>query len=138
MSQIPTTCPDFVEHPHIVQQKIYSMNGEFKETRLGGCYRCQCADASERQGINSLVLAFGEVGIPASVEQTGGFTMCAYVDLGDGFYIYANPLGAGLYDEEGYVKDAVMNKDESDNPNPALLAQDLKKWLDDWKATPKN
>jgi hypothetical protein len=80
---IPTTCPDFVSHPHIV-------NGR-------GCYTCQEASASETQGTSAIAEALIAIGIPADVHQTGGFTMCVYIKTGDESYIYANAEGFSFY-----------------------------------------
>jgi hypothetical protein len=83
---LPTTCKDFVSHPHIV-------NGR-------GCYTCQEASASEAQGTSAIAQALIALGIPADVHQTGGFTMCVYVKTGDESYIYANEEGFSMYQDE--------------------------------------
>jgi hypothetical protein len=80
---IPATCPDFVSHPHIV-------NGR-------GCYTCQTSSASETQGTSAIAEALIAIGIPADVHQTGGFTMCVYVKMGEKSYIYANDEGFSFY-----------------------------------------
>jgi hypothetical protein len=80
---LPTTCKDFVSHPHIV-------NGR-------GCYTCQEASASEAQGTTAIAEALIARGIPADVHQTGGFTMCVYIKTGDESYIYANDEGFSFY-----------------------------------------
>ena len=80
---LPTTCKDFVSHPHIV-------NGR-------GCYTCQEASASEAQGTTAIAEALIALGIPADVHQTGGFTMCVYIKTGDESYIYANDEGFSFY-----------------------------------------
>ena len=80
---IPTTCPDFVSHPHIV-------NGR-------GCYQCQTSACSEGQGTSAIAEALIALGIPADVHQTGGFTMCVYVKTGEESYIYANAEGFSFY-----------------------------------------
>ena len=80
---LPTTCKDFVSHPHIV-------NGR-------GCYTCQEASASEAQGTSGIAEALIALGIPADVHQTGGFTMCVYIKTGDESYIYANDEGFSFY-----------------------------------------
>jgi hypothetical protein len=80
---IPTTCKDFVSHPHIV-------NGR-------GCYNCQESAASEGQGTSAIAEALISVGIPADVHQTGGFTMCVYVKTGEESYIYASNEGFSFY-----------------------------------------
>ena len=99
-ANLPTTCPDFVAHPHIVEQKIFSIDGEYKETRKGGCYRCQIALASEDQGTTALMSSLLDLGISCDVHQTGGFTMCVYIKTGDTSYIYANSEGFGMYENE--------------------------------------
>lgn len=58
---LPTTCKEFVSHPHI------------------GCYTCREAYASEEQGTTQIAQALINEGIPAFVEQTGGFCMVVYV-----------------------------------------------------------
>jgi hypothetical protein len=80
---IPATCPEFVSHPH---QK----NGQ-------SCYTCQCSSASESQGTSQIAEALNAIGIPADVDQTGGFTMCVYIKTGDESYIYANAEGFSFY-----------------------------------------
>jgi hypothetical protein len=61
------------------------------------------------QGIDELVKELSLLGISSTSEQTGGFTMCAYVELKDDRYIYANPYGAGLYNgEDGFIKDIYL------------------------------
>ena len=83
---IPATCPEFVSHPH---QK----NGQ-------SCYTCQCSNASESQGTSQIAEALVAIGIPAGVDQTGGFTMCVYIKTGDKSYIYANAEGFSFYCDE--------------------------------------
>lgn len=58
---LPTTCREFVSHPHT------------------GCYTCREAYASEEQGTTQIAQALINEGIPAFVEQTGGFCMVVYV-----------------------------------------------------------
>lgn len=86
---IPNTCPDFVSHPHCLP------NGNY-------CYTCRTSAASEEQGTSAIAEALIARGIPADVHQTGGFTMCVYIDLGEGSYIYANAEGAGLFEGEDF------------------------------------
>lgn len=71
--------------------------------------------ASEEQGIDDLVIALEKQGIKATSEQTGGFTMCAYIELKDDKYIYANTYGAGVYNEEGHEQDLYYNDDDEDD-----------------------
>jgi len=71
-------------------------------------YDQRVKEASKEQGIDDLVSALSEAGIHATSEQTGGFTMCAYIDLKNGFYIYASPTGASVYNSEDYAHDIVQ------------------------------
>lgn len=82
---IPNTCPEFVSHPHRLADGNY-------------CYTCQTSASSEEQGTSAIAEALISRGILADVHQTGGFTMCVYIDLGEGSYIYANSEGASFYD----------------------------------------
>jgi len=101
---IPTTCPDFVSHPHIVeitrQYKDSEGNTTREETREGYCYTCQEASASETQGTTAIAEALIALGIPADIHQTGGFTMCVYIKTGEESYIYANDEGFSFYIDE--------------------------------------
>jgi hypothetical protein len=77
-------------------------------------YETKVTLASKEQGITDLVSAMLEKGINAEIAQTGGFTMCAYIELKNGFYIYASLYGASVYDEENYEKDlAVFNEPQT-------------------------
>ena len=80
---IPATCPDFVSHPHLVEDR--------------NCYQCQTSACSEEQGTSAIAEALNALGIPADVHQTGGFTMCVYVKTGETSFIYANDEGFSLY-----------------------------------------
>ena len=71
-------------------------------------YEERCELASKDQGITELVQVMKELGLKATIAQTGGFTMCAYIELPNDKYIYANREGAGIYDEEGYKQDLVQ------------------------------
>lgn len=82
-ANLPTTCADFVSHPHIV-------NGQ-------GCYTCRVALASEEQGTTALMSALLDLGIACDVHQTGGFTMCVYIKTGEESYVYANDEGFSFY-----------------------------------------
>ena len=113
MQTIPPTCPDFIEHPHLV-------NGR-------GCYTCQCAAASESQGTSELARALQDLGIACTVEQTGGFTMCVFISLKLDHYIYANSYGASIYDADGHEKDLFVFNEPQD---PASLAGKIAKYLD--------
>jgi hypothetical protein len=74
-------------------------------------YEGRCAHAAQDQGITDLVKALQELDINASIAQTGGFTMCAYIELSNGKYIYANREGAGIYNEDNYESDLVIFND---------------------------
>lgn len=78
-------------------------------------YETKVILASEEQGITAIVRELLNVGIKAEIAQTGGFTMCAYIELKDEKYIYANPYGASIYGAEDYEKDLAVF-DEPQNP----------------------
>ena len=120
------TCPEFVEHPHIVEQKIYSMSGEYKETRKGGCYICQCASASE--DINPIADELEALGISNEIHQTGGFTMCIYIKTGETSYIYANAEGFGHYKDQDDNEGENLFFDE-DETNPQQKAKLIADWI---------
>jgi hypothetical protein len=114
-ANLPTTCPDFVSHPHIV-------NGR-------GCYTCQVAQASEEQGTTALMSALLDIKIPCDVHQTGGFTMCVYIKTGDESYIYANAEGFALYCDENCDGWSHYEFSESENTPQAkakAIAQTMK------------
>ena len=71
-------------------------------------YLERCEIAADEQGIPALVTAINASGQHATAAQTGGFTMAAYVEFSDDRYIYANPYGAAIYDENGYSADIVQ------------------------------
>ena len=81
-------------------------------------YALRCKEASKEQGIDQLVADLKEEDITATSEQTGGFTMCAYVQLSDNRYVYANAYGASVYDAEGYESD-IIQLDEADSKQVA-------------------
>lgn len=81
-------------------------------------YALRCKEASKEQGIDQLVADLKEEDITATSEQTGGFTMCAYVQLSDNRYIYANAYGASVYDAEDYESD-IIQLDEADSKQVA-------------------
>lgn len=91
-------------------------------------YEKRCNRASKEQGIDEIVSALSAVGINATSEQTGGFTMCAYVELKGSRYIYANTLGAGVYDENGYIADI---QQYDDLVTPQTIANAIKKYIDE-------
>jgi len=59
-------------------------------------YDTQCKAAADSQGIAELVAELSRNGVTATVEQTGGFTMAALIDLGDNWFIWANTEGGTL------------------------------------------
>jgi len=81
-------------------------------------YALRCKEASKEQGIDQIVANLKEEEITATSEQTGGFTMCAYVRLSEDRYIYANAYGASVYDAEGYESD-IIQLDEADSKQVA-------------------
>lgn len=81
-------------------------------------YALRCKEASKEQGIDQIVADLKEEEITATSEQTGGFTMCAYIQLSDNRYIYANAYGASVYDAEGYESD-IIQLDEADSKQVA-------------------
>jgi len=89
-------------------------------------YEERCAEASKRQGIDGLIEELETLGIKATSHQTGGFTMCAYIDLGYGRYIYANPYGAGVYDEDDYEIDLIQLDEENTGKIAEVIANYLK------------
>jgi len=123
---LPRTCADFVSHPHIVEQKIYSMSGEYKETRKGGCYVCQMALASEEQGTTEIARSLFDIGISCDVHQTGGFTMCVYIKTGEHSFIYANEEGFGIYEnDEDYEPESIYFGDDFKKQKPSEKAQKI-------------
>jgi hypothetical protein len=101
MNALPTTCKDFVSHPHIV-------NGR-------GCYTCQEALASEEQGTSQIAQGLQDLGINASVWQSGGFTMCVYLNTGGDSYLLANDEGFSFYKDEDCEGWAHYSFKESEN-----------------------
>lgn len=98
---IPATCKDFISHPHLV-------NGR-------GCYTCQSSAASQEQGTSEIAEALIALGIPADVHQTGGFTMCVYVNTGGDSFIYANEEGLAIY-----------TNDDDEEPKSIFFGDDYK------------
>lgn len=87
-------------------------------------YDERCARESALQGIDDLISELATLGVKAESAQTGGFTMCAYVEVGEK-YIYANPYGFSLYDEEGFESN-IFDLEEGDTKR---VASELAKWL---------
>jgi hypothetical protein len=110
-ANLPTTCPDFVSHPHIV-------NGR-------GCYTCQMAQASEEQGTTALMSALLDLKIPCDVHQTGGFTMCVYIKTGEHSFIYANEEGFGIYENDEDEGSNTYFGDDFKNQKPSEKAQKI-------------
>jgi hypothetical protein len=81
-------------------------------------YALRCKEASKEQGIDQIVADLKEEDITATSEQTGGFTMCAHIQLSEDRYIYANAYGASVYDAEGYESD-IIQLDEADSKQVA-------------------
>lgn len=113
---LPTTCKDFVSHPHIV-------NGR-------GCYTCQEASASEAQGTTAIAEALIALGIPADVHQTGGFTMCVYIKTGDESYIYANNEGFSLYCGDEECEGLLHTEWGTSESTPEAKAEGIRKTLE--------
>ena len=89
-------------------------------------YAERCTTASKAQGIDDIVEALSFLGIKATSEQTGGFTMCAYIELDGGKYIYANPYGASLYNADDYEDDVK----QFDEPQSAkTIAQAIQNYI---------
>lgn len=93
-------------------------------------YSQRCKIASIEQGIDGLVDELDRIGITATSEQTGGFTMCAYIEITSKRYIYANLYGAGIYDQEGFVEDLIQfdDKQETKTIAEAIANYAKKEW----------
>jgi len=89
-------------------------------------YLKACEEASKEQGITAIVSALQDLGINAISEQTGGFTMCAYVQLTESRYIYANKYGASVYSEDDYLFDIAQADEEQD---PRHIAQQIHDYI---------
>jgi hypothetical protein len=89
-------------------------------------YQERCDQAAQDQGVTQLVSEINKAGIVATVEQTGGFTMAAYIELSGDEYIYANPYGAAVYDVEGYDADIAQYDTAQD---PAVIINALQDYL---------
>jgi len=89
-------------------------------------YASACQEASKEQGIDEIIEALADLGIKATSEQTGGFTMCAYVQLTASRFIYASPYGASIYSDEEYLGELC----EYDEKQPATqIAQDINNYI---------
>jgi hypothetical protein len=112
---IPTTCPDFVSHPHLIEGR--------------NCYTCVESLCSEEQGTSAIAEALIAIGIPADVHQTGGFTMCVYIKTGEESYIYANAEGFSMYQDEeceGFFNAEWANAEST----PEAKAEGIRKTLE--------
>jgi hypothetical protein len=89
----------------------------------------RCKEASMDQGIDLLIQELDKLGIEATSEQTGGFTMCAYIELSNERYIYANSYSAGLYGIDDFIKDIYLNDDQEDR---LLRVTDLARAINEW------
>lgn len=118
---IPATCPEFVEHPHLI-------NGR-------GCYTCQTSLASEEQGTSAIAEELIALGIPADVHQTGGFTMCVYIKTGDESYVYANEEGFSFYCDDEC--EGLREIDFSTEMTSSEKAQEIKKTMEAHNLTAK-
>lgn len=97
-------------------------------------YSKRCEEASADQGIDALIEELNALGIEASSEQTGGFTMCAYIELPKNKYIYANTYGAGIYDEEDFIEDIYQNDTDADDALRTLkVARAVAEWIQENK-----
>lgn len=120
------TCPEFVEHPHIVEYKKFSKEGEFIGTSESGCYQCRMASASE--DINPIADELEALGISNEIHQTGGFCMCIHINMGGTSFVYANDEGFSYYkDEEDEGQDHhEFNPNET---NPQIRAKLIADWI---------
>lgn len=131
-ANLPTTCPDFVSHPHLVETKRIFKDKDgntVEDVRMSGCYTCQIAAASEGQGTTALMSALLDLGMTCDVHQTGGFTMCVYIKTGDESYVYANAEGFAFYKDENCDGWANYEFKESENTPKAkaqAIAQTMK------------
>ena len=88
-------------------------------------YDARCAKESALQGIDELITELAKLGVKAESAQTGGFTMCAYIELLGERYIYANPYGAGVYDYDDFETD-IIQLEEGDIKQ---VAEQVAKWI---------
>ena len=97
-------------------------------------YSNRCEEASADQGINALIEELNALGIEATSQQTGGFTMCAYIELSNDKYIYANTYGAGVYGEEDFELDIYQNDTDADDALRTLkVARAVAEWIQENK-----
>jgi hypothetical protein len=130
-ANLPTTCDDFVAHPHLVETVITWKNKDgntTEETKKIGCYTCQMALASEEQGTTALASALLDLDISCEVVQTGGFTMCVYIKTGEESYIYANDEGFSFYcdDECEGLQEFIFSDDLTAKEKAKEIAETMK------------
>jgi hypothetical protein len=127
-ANLPTTCPDFVSHPHRVQVKstTFHIDGtQTEDIKESNCYTCQVAACSEEQGTTALMSALLDLDICCDVHQTGGFTMCVYIKTGDISYIYANAEGFSHYVSDSDDGKNFYFGDDFENMSAAQKAQQI-------------
>jgi hypothetical protein len=128
-ANLPTTCADFVAHPHKVETKFTWTDkdgNKTEETKLSGCYTCQMALASEEQGTTALMSALLDLDLCCDVVQTGGFTMCVYIKTGAESFIYANAEGFGIYEnDEDYDPKHIYFGDDFNEQSASQKAQKI-------------
>jgi hypothetical protein len=127
-ANLPTTCPDFVSHPHRVQvtsEVFYADGTQEKIVKEGNCYTCQVAACSESQGTTALASALLDLGISCDIHQTGGFTMCVYIKTGDTSYIYANAEGFSHYVSDSDDGENFYFGDDFENMSAEQKAQQI-------------
>jgi hypothetical protein len=89
-------------------------------------YATACHEASLEQGITPIVSALSDLGIKAEIAQTGGFTMCAYIELTSSRYIYANTYGSSVYSDDDYLCD-IKQYDERQSADQ--IAKDVHNYI---------
>lgn len=95
--------------------------------RPGPDYAKACADATEAQGLAPVVVALAAAMIPVTVDQTGGFIMCARVshptDPARWLWITADGDAAGWDALYGYG-DLDAGQDDGELPRYLICAYD--------------
>ena len=131
-ANLPTTCPDFVSHPHKVETKFTWTDkdgNKTEETKLSGCYTCQMALASEEQGTTALMSALMDADIACDVVQTGGFCMCVFIKFEDTSYALANAEGFSFYkdaDCEGWANYEFKPSEDTPAKKAQAICQTIK------------
>lgn len=79
------------------------------------CYQCACAQAAQAHQVNDIALTLEEVGVPCSIEQTGGFTMVVHVPTNNGKKICLTSEGMWVEEEEDVtpVECEVLGEDKT-------------------------